>query len=242
VLKRSLIILAVVIVLLVLLTYPKVYVVRGAMNGGTIFWNANQALIWVSERSDGLHAGYIRYELDPFFTALGLVRQPSDQHCSKTVLIRITDTDVQTFDTDLYRYPEERYCDFTLQLFKGQFYAVAWPKFWKWSGNQFIRSTPQEYGAYATAAAAGELESQSSWKFDNVDGWSMRAFGQGLPEYDLTLGGRPLTILFSGASWPPKPEFIDLVRAGQAPQRVWALDAEPHRVSKSDYERIFGTR
>jgi hypothetical protein len=86
------------------------------------------------------------------------------------------------------------------------------------------------------------MESQSSWKFDKVDGWSKRAPGQGSPKYDVTFGGRSMIIVFSGTPPPPKLQSIDLMRTGQAPQRLWEPDAEPQRANKSDYERIFETR
>ena len=36
--------------------------------------------------------------------------------------------------------------------------------------------------------------------------------------------------------------FIDLIRAGEAPQRIWYLDQRTHRVSRAEYEKTFSSK
>lgn len=105
------------------------------------------------------------------------------------------------------------------------------------------RATPQEYAdVVAARLAVAKLANldQHPWEFDNVDGWSMRQFGSTGPKFQLSLDGEPLTILYTGETWPPKPVSVDLIRPGQAPQRIWEFDGRPHRVSKVEYEGYFG--
>jgi hypothetical protein len=212
------------------------------MSGGVLYWNANEALLFVAESNEGARMGYARYMLEPLVVGLGHILQPSDKRCTRFLVIRVTDKDVQRYDTDLYRYLGEQGCDFQPELFEGNFYAVSWPKLWKWSENHFERPTPQEYGAFATALFGAKNVSQHPWEFDNVDGWSMRGFGQTPPKYQLVLNGQPVTLAFHGETWPPAPLSVDLIRPGQPPQTIWSFDGRPRRVSKTDYESVFGKR
>ena len=54
------------------------------------------------------------------------------------------------------------------------------------------------------------------------------------------LNSRPATILFSGRTWLAPEAYFDLLRSGQCPQRILGFDVEPHRVSRTEYEKIFG--
>lgn len=241
-LKKSLISIAVLAgIFLFLYTYPKVYVIRGSA-GGVLYWNTDQALLFMAEASDGARMSYARYASEPFLVGLGNVRPPDDERCSKILVIRVTDKDSQLYETDLFRYAGEPSCAFQYEFFAGHFYAVSWPKLWKWSGTGFERPTPEEYGAFATANFTQKTTSPHPWQSDNVDGWSMRAFGQTPPKYQIVLNGQPATILFSGETSPPRPLSVDLMRPGQPSQTIWRFDGRPHRVSKSEYERVFGQR
>jgi hypothetical protein len=225
-------------VLLFLLISLKVYVIRGT-GGGALYWNADEALLFIAENNYGARMSALRYIAEPFLLSLGDVRAPDDTRCRKTLVVGITDKDVHVYDTDLYRYGGENGCQFQAERFAGNFYEVAWPKLWKWSDTRFDRPTPQEYGAYAEALFAGKTVLQHPWEFDNVNGWSMRGFGQTGPTYQFTLNGQPVTILFHGETSHAEPLSVDLIRPGQAPQKIWSFDVRPHRVSKSEYETAF---
>lgn len=136
------------------------------------------------------------------------------------------------------QYAQEAYCGFGFDLFEGDVYAVAGPRLWKWSDTHFESAAPRELGAFDTTRAA-RSNSQHPWSFDGVDGWSMRQFGQTPPKYELTLNGQPMTIVFHGATWPAVPLSVELIRSGQKPHAIWSLDERPHRVSRSEYERLF---
>jgi hypothetical protein len=216
--------------------YPRVYVVRES-GSGPMYWNANEALLFMQVSTSGSDMSYLRYALEPLLVRMGNVRKPSDEHCSQILVIQVTAKDVQYYQTDLHRYAEEPYCGFHFNLFEGDIYAVSWPMLWIWSGTRFERPTPEKYAAYAAALAGGQTPRQLPWGFDNSDGWSMRAFGQAAPS--VVLDGHPMTIVFHGKAWPSARVSVDLTRAGQTPQTIWSLDGEPRRVVKSEYERVF---
>jgi hypothetical protein len=232
-LKKSLGAFIVLAGMFVLLLYPKVYVLRGSAGGG-LYWNANEALLFMTGGTSGAHMSYPRYLLEPLLMSMGDVRPADNESCSQTLVIRVTDKDFQRYETDLYRYADEPYCGFNYVFFGGHFYAVSWPRLLKWSGTTFERPTPEEYGAYATALSGGKIVSQHPWEFDNVDGWSMRGFGQTPPKYDIVLNGQPVTVVFHGETWPPRPLSVDLIRPGQRQQTIWSFDGRPRRVSRAE--------
>jgi hypothetical protein len=237
VLKKSLISLVVLIGILFLFSYPEVYVIQGSA-GGVLYWNTHEALLFMGGGNTGAHMSYPRYALDPFLVGLGDVRQRNDERCLQILVIRVTTKDVQRYDTDVT-------CVAGYYLYAGQIYALNYPSVWKWTGNRLESVTPQENAevvAARLAAARSTNPDQHPWEFDNVDGWSMRQFGSTGPMFQLSLDGQPLTILYSGATWPPKPFSVDLTRPGQAPRRIWEFDGEPHRVRRVEYERYFGKR
>jgi hypothetical protein len=238
--KKGLIAISILAGLIFLLAYPTVYVVRGGLAGGVLYWDSDEALLFMSEGSAGAKLGYLRYSLEPLLVGMAGVRQPNDERCSKIFVIRVTDKDVRVFDTDLNRYAKEPYCGFAYELFAGSVYAgyLATDEMWKWSGEGFEPTTPDEVRAFHVARAAA-TPNLHPWEFNNVGGWSMRALGQTTPRYDLTLNGEPVTILFHGETWPPAPVSMDLIRSGHESQTIWSFDGRPHRVTKAEYERLF---
>jgi hypothetical protein len=243
VLKKTLIVLVLLAGIFLILTYPKIYVIRGS-GGGTLYWNANEALLFMGGGSDGARMSYLRYAFEPILVALRILRFPDDERCSQPLVIRVTDKEVQRHEVDLYGHAEELSCGYDLAPFQGRIYAghLAQDKLFKWSGNQFEPATPDEVRAFH-ASRANAKPDPHPWEFDNVDnvdGWSMRALGQTPPPYELTLNGQPVTLVFSGETWPPKPLSVDLIRPGQAAQRIWTFDGRPHRVSRAEYEHTFG--
>ncbi len=227
--------------MLFLLTYMQIYVVRGSA-GGVLYWNSDEALMFIQENFEGAHMSPLRYGLEPFFLGLGHVKSRDNLSCARVLAIRVTDRDVKTYVTDLPMYSgENEGCIFRFELFEGQIYALSWPKMFRWSGSGFERPTAEEYGAYATAMIRQNTApfEPHPWEFDNKDGWSMRQFGATPHDTAIILGGESVTITFHGATWPPKPISLDLVRSGQSSQTLWSFDGESRRLTKSEYYASF---
>jgi hypothetical protein len=240
-LNKSVIVLIVAAGILFLLTYPEVYVVRGS-GGGVLYWNASEVLLFMEASTSGAHMSYPRYALEPFLVGLGDVRSPNDERCSQAVVIRVTDKEVQRYETDLYRYAEVPYCGMTIVPLEGSIYEgyPAERKLWRWSSTEFKPATSEQVRDFEETRVVATLASSSHpWEFDNVDGWSMRIFGQTRPEYQLVLNGQPVTIIFHGETWPRMPVSADLIRPGGSPQTIWRFDGRPHPVSRAEYDRSF---
>jgi hypothetical protein len=224
------------------LTRP-VYALQGFGNG-EVYWNNDEALVYLTDDVLGAHMSLFRYAAEPFFLNLGQARTRDDLACARTVVIRITGNDLQVLDPGLPTYFRHG-CEIGMRYFSGHFYAASWPKLWVWDGTRFERPTPEQYGAYATAFDARSLppgpDAEITGKFDNIDGWSWRSFTKG-QRYDLTVNGQPMTLIFTGLPSPntPQPPYsLDLIRPGQSPQRIWYFDGRPHRVTKTEYYAAF---
>jgi hypothetical protein len=236
VLKKSLIAVIVLAGLIFLFTYPKVYLMRGSA-GGTLYWSSQEAIVIIESSTQGAHMGCARYALEPLLVSLTDVRQPDDWRCSGILVIRVTDGDVESHDTDLYRNAEDPYCGMHTVVFQDQIYMGYFNnqnKIWRWSDTHFVAATEKELRGFDPVKAPS-----FGYQFDNIDGWSMRTLAQGNPKYQLALNGEPVTISFSGEMWPQEPVSVDVQRPGQPAQRIWEFDGRPHRVSKPDYQHIF---
>jgi hypothetical protein len=241
VLKKSLLAVILLAGILFLLVYPKVYVIRGSA-GGVLYWNADEALLFIGGGSDGARMSYPRYFLEPLLASLRFVRPPNDSRCAQAVVIRITDKDIQRFDTDVG-------CVAAYDVFEGHVYAVYLPKLWEWVGTRFDPATVGERDFQAGRATSMPASRSHPWEFDNIDGWSMRQLGSVGPKYQfngrpvtrtqLTLNGHLVSFVFSGETFPQMPISVDLLRSDQNPERIWTFDGRPHRVSKAEYEREF---
>jgi hypothetical protein len=213
---------------------PKVYVIRDAADG-TLYWDTNEALLFVGTTSSGVRFSYPRYAIEPVLESLGDVRIPDDKRCSQILVIRVTDKEVQRYITGLEQYAEEPYCFTHYVLFNGRIYVgyLAQQKVWRWSSNQFQPATETEFRGF------NPLKSAHGSQFDNIEGWSMRENALGrVDSYRITLNGQPLTLVSSGRKWPRGEISLDLIRPGQAPQRIWSNDERPHVVTKTEYQRI----
>lgn len=236
--RWCLIVLTGLIVLFILQYWPTVYVVRGN-GGGALFWNANEAFVFLGENSNGLRESLLRYVADPFLVALGRVYPSETTICSRMPVIRITSTEIKTYDHNISGDPDDRGCRFGEEVFRGQLYAIAWPAMWRWTGTEFVRPTPEEYGAYAEASAAQKTIRPIPWSFDNVEGWSMRDLSDTAHDFSILVGGQSIRLVYHGETSPRMPVSLELARPGESPHAIWSFDGRPHRVSKAEYEKLF---
>jgi len=234
--RRVTILVTVIAGVLALLAYTNVYLVRPSLNAGVLYWNSHEALILIESSTAGVRMSRLRYALEPLSSSLGQVRQPDRQRCTQMLVIRITDRNVDHYETDLYRHATVPYCGMATVPFRGQIYMgyLAKRRVWKWTGADFAEAPQEELEEF------NPVESLShGFQFEHVDGWSMRTFGQGTPKYPMTLNGQQLTLGFSGEGSPPRPLSLDLSRPGQQPETIWSMDGSPRRVNRVEYEEVF---
>ena len=79
--------------------YPKVSVVGGSA-GGMLHGGLSEDPTVHVRGSDGAQMNYRRYVLERLLVGVGEVRQPDDERCSRILVNRITEKDVQSFNTN----------------------------------------------------------------------------------------------------------------------------------------------
>jgi len=184
---------------------------------------------------------YLRYALEPTLEALRAVRQPDDERCSQVLVIEITDREVR-FDTGLERYAQVPYCGYEFALFRGNIYGgyLAQDRLWKWSNTGMESAAPDEVRAFHAAHIVSNAP-VNPWKFDDVDGWSMRSLNVAPTTHELRLNGQPVTIHVNQDPFG-SPHAIELMRPGHPSQTIWTFEDRPHRVSKVEYEKVLAPR
>jgi hypothetical protein len=153
----------------------------------------------------------------------------SDLSCS-VLTLRISQQTIEPYTThDL--------CLGDYRFVTGDIYSRSWidGSLWKWSETAFVRASGDEERDYNPVAPGG------SSGFDNVNGWSERSgLGGGVRdgyEVPFTLGREKFSLVTRQGAL--REVSIDLIRPGQAPQKIWSLDQGTRRVSKAHYEQIF---
>jgi hypothetical protein len=225
--KRLWILVAVIVPIVLFLALSKVYVVRSGTSG-TLYWNADKALLFIQVGTSGVRLSSARYALEPFLVSLGDVRPPDDHRCVESFVIQVTDKDVQRYETPGYCYPN--YVVFKSHIYTG---LPGLRQLYRWNGTHFETATQEEVSGFDPIATA------RGFQFDNVEGWSMREQGLALGHvtYALTLNHQQVTYISSGDYDSPSTVYVKF-QAGP-PQKIWYFENGPHLISKKEYEGIF---
>ncbi|MGC1106367.1 MAG: hypothetical protein WA876_07500 [Candidatus Acidiferrales bacterium] len=227
--------------------FLKAYWIRNE-SGGWLLWNTEDVYIFIDVRVDGFrptYLGFVGQEIKGMFPFGGPT--PDEQHLSVLVL-HVTRDAVQQDTIDncwLGGGPEP---------FHGELYAgnmLPGGKFMKWTGTHFEPATSEEmkkFHEYAINLPKGPPAGPS---YDHVEGWSKRTLAGEVirksptdyVEKDNTatieVDGEPLTFVMN-SGFVTRRGYIDLIRPGQPPERIWRWNEDPHFVSRAEYYRLFG--
>lgn len=247
--KKPLWLLIALAVLVAVLLSLTVYVVR-TDSGGALLWNADNAYFFIGMADRGYEFSYLRYlveelrEMFPFGAS-----SPTDKHFSVLVLHVTPDL--------IERYPINNFwLGSNPEPFQGNLYAgnmLPDGGFMKWSGTHFEPATPEEADKFHEYAISLTQGPPSGPRYDNVEGWSKRTLaGEIITEsptrpierdskVTIEVNGKQLTFVMN-SGYVSHQAYVDLIRPGQPPERIWHLDGEPHRVSRAEYYQIFKSR
>ncbi|MFZ0639304.1 MAG: hypothetical protein WAM59_06375 [Candidatus Acidiferrales bacterium] len=244
--KRKFRVALVVAIIVVLLLFLRVYDVR-IDAGGTLFWNADEAYFFIGMVDRGYDFSYLGDVIEQVREIYPLGASPSNYtHCSLLVL-HITSNSIQQYSIDDFLLAEGP------EPFEGTLYLtndLPGGGAIKWLGNSFKPTTPEEdkrVHEYAISLPQGPPMGPS---YDNVQGWSKRTvvgqiirksskvFVEEDSKVTVEIAGKPLTFVMN-SGFISHDAYIDLIRPGQPPERIWHLDERPHRVSRGQYYRIF---
>ncbi len=244
--KKTLGVLTVLVVIVVLLASVRVYYVRTEPSGD-LFWNADNAYIFIGLNDQGRSFNYLGFaveelrEIFPFGASA-----PSNKHSSVLVL-HVTPNLIQTYSTDNF-WPTG------ITPLEGFLYTgdmLPGGALMKWSDTHFELATSKERTKLQLALQGSRIPPTPS--YNNIEGWSKRpVVGEIVSEsptvsvekdakVTIELGGKQVTFVMNSGFITHKA-YIDLIRPGQPPERIWSLDEDGHRVSRAEYERTFRTR
>lgn len=226
--KKIITILVLTTIVLALASFKMYYVLDDG--GVDIVWNKSEGYLFLSVVRRGYHFRCLEYPLVAMRRYFGSISPPDDRTSSITVL--------EVTATAVHRYVTE---DISLNFytpFDHAIYANRQGGLWKWAGGHFEQATADEqrnFGGTSRLSAQG---------FTDVNGWSsLPRVTSGPPEVkvEMEAGGEPLTLLVK-RGYNERDISIDLLRQGGAPERIWALDEQPRRVTKTEYENLFERR
>lgn len=203
--------------------------IRDEGGGGYVLWRGDEAYLFVYDNPIGYRMSLLRYLLEPIAEALYAPASAEEDKRNLTIL-QITPTGVERHD----QVSAIDIRDFT--PISGEIYARCPGGVCKWAGTQFQLVSAQE-----ERTKMGGEDRLASGEFANVSGWSKRAIqgasvgdDPGHYEFSIDLGERT-RLLVRGNN----PVSIDLLRAGDASERVWYHRQRAQRVSAAEYEQVF---
>ena len=188
-----------------------------------LLWHSGEAYLFVGVSRSGYRFTYLEYLIE-FAKEYFYMVPPRDNRTFYTTVFRITSSNVQRYTVDGMAF------DLYVPLDDG-IYSRRDGAFWKWMGNRFDK---------ASVGDQRRLQGVNDRDFTDIQGWSKRkSLTEMRPYSDVTIqfDGQPVTISTTAGS---REVSIDISRSGQSTERVFDLDQRLNRVSKSEYEKIFG--
>src|SRR3979490_224761 len=145
------------LVIIVIVVASSVQTYRVSDGGdATLLSNANEAYLFLDVKRLGYRLSYLEYLGEMIREPFGVVRSPDDTR-SFTVVLRITPSEVQRFETGDF--------DFFTPVY-GRIYANHDRVLWKWVETHFEEASPEEQ------QKIGGVKVLSRKDFTDVDGWS----------------------------------------------------------------------
>jgi hypothetical protein len=245
-LRRRIFIALIVLAAVVLsMSVLKVYFVQDE-GGASLLWNGTKAYVFVGIVERGYRFTYLTLIREWLLEIFPFGASPSSDKHFRALVLAVTPTGVDRYSFDNFRIslPPEAIGQ---NIYAGNLLSGI-PGPTKWTGTQFEPGSPEDQQEIQRAQQDGRLPSSPS--YDNIGGWSRRMVGgkverlsaRDYREEDakvtLELDGKLVTLVMN-SGFISRHAYIDLLRPGHAAERIWDLDAEPHRVSASVYKRMF---
>ena len=216
--------------------WSKIYYVRED-NSGCILWNTNEAYLFMNVHPRGYHFTYLEYPLVVVKEYFNAPPFPNDQSVS-VVVLRVTPSAVERHEVRIGGETANAPDFYT--TFGDDIYANCQGVLCRWAGTSFEAATEEERGRL------DGINHLSTLEFADREGWYKREVGQAASDYQFSVDvGTRLKFLVkagnvfrSGYDSPT----VDLLRPGQALERIWYLDGAPRKVSKAEYKSVFGKR
>lgn len=200
---------------------------------GTLLWNGDTAYLFLDIGSFGYRLTYLQYMRQTVKELLGVGREPSDKRYSN-IVFTINHGNVLRYVLNDTRF--SGYYVITGNILSGDLNTGI---LWKWNENHFERATAEDQRNLTQAGVSG----MPGPNYDDVDGWHERInifSHKGDYQYAVNLNERTLSLRTRRERVDDLS--VDLVRPDGTNETIWHLDGHPRKVSKAEYERVFGRR
>lgn len=208
---------------LVLSSFLHLYYV-GSSGDGDLLWNQSRAYLFVRGEHRGYRISYLGYIATLIKEYFGIVDEP-DERRPYTLVVMIDSTGVHRFEE---RQTFERFTPVNQDI-----YARHDIMLWRWTGTNFVQAAEQEQR---------QVDTGHFRDFTDLNGWSRRRLitTPVKRDFDLQLDGAPARIKTRTVNLYDGEVTIDLSRPNRASETIFHNSGRPRRVSKHEYERLFG--
>jgi hypothetical protein len=213
--KRVGIVLALVVGVLSI-TMPTLYRALSKDTGGQLLWTADEAYLFLGTNELGWGFSPARIALEGILHLLQTTTTAQQSRSSVTVF-RITAKSVDRHDVNNMVLGPCGVVDN---------HIVGGP--WRWTGERFDPATADEKAKWLEKAPP---------QFSNVAGWSKRSLNPG--SFPIDLGGERVVLAVSRMD--NDLTTIELQKNGLPSETIWSVDHSPRKVSRAEYEGMFGT-
>jgi len=175
----------------------------------------------------GYHVSYLGYLGELLKQHFGVIDSPDDEN-PFTSVIRITPAGTERYEVKgEYHY----FTPFDHVLYTGHNDQTLW----KWAGTHFEKASIEEQ------TRLNGIQGLSKKEFTDVNGWSGRysVTSKIKEQFPLPVSGALITLEVTTLNLTDGEVSVDLRRPGTAPETIFRRSGRPHRVSASEYARVF---
>lgn len=213
----------------------KVYFLREG-SGGTLYSKGDEAYLFMNGSRRGYHFTYLEFPWMALKQVLNAPPFPDDRRVSD-IVIRVTPSAV---DRQIVDFGEETGgVPNSITPFDDGFYArCPGVILCKWTGKSFEPATEEEQRRHDGTNRLDQGHTNS----ETINGWSRRRVGFSPGDHfeaqvgnKFVIAAKNQSTAASQGSWV----WVDLLRPGQPPERLYEVNETPRRVEKAEYERAF---
>jgi hypothetical protein len=203
--------------------------------GGDVLWNDNEAYLFINDIQRGYSWSYLWYPVELLKEYFYVVPLPDAQRVNLSVL-KVTSTGTEHSMIDEGADTANSPSFYT--PFGDQIYAWCLGAICKWTGTNF------ESVGKSEEQGIGGMSSLSSKEFTHVNGWSKRGFGPAPAAYKFTIKVNDHFEISVDNRLTEKSRTggvsVDLLRPGRPLEQIYYVEGDPRRVSRAEYEHVFG--
>jgi hypothetical protein len=238
--RKKIVVLLVFLAILIVAFAPLYYVQDGS--GANLIWSSDQAYVFVTVIHRGYRMNCLRYVAEFLMELVPFGASAPDDKSSSSIVFRIAPGNLQRFDFDNMNLDAPDAIGQNIYVVNGENNGGLL----RWSDDHFEETSIGEQTALRNAQTSGRIPAAPS--YENIDGWSRSPaagkVGINHVEEDakvvIQVNGKSITLVMNSGFFTHQ-RFIDLIRPGEAPQRIWYLDKRTHRVSRAEYEKTFSS-